>query len=400
MAFPQKMEFSGAVVENVTIIGAGLGGLATAIALRNQGINVQVYEQARELRPVGAGLTLFPNGLKSLNAIQPGIVELLKQAGSQTQKMNLKKSTGEMLVSNPVTLMEKYGQPMLNIRWSRLQEILASSLPPDIIHLNHRCISFSQTHSSVEASFDGGKTVQADFLIGADGLNSVVRQTLIGDGLPHYVGRMSWRAVIPAQHKLLPPDEVTLITSPEGKYMVLIDVSGGYIFWSAGSRSRDSLTSQTAPAAKARVLKEFAGWAEPVQEIIEATDCEQIVERPLCDRPPLASWSQGRVTLLGDAAHPMVPSLGQGANTAFEDAYKLSQSLSQASNLETALTRYENSRIQRTQVIQARSAFQGDRAVSADSERYLRGVAEQSKVSNDEFESWLYDYDPSKVGSD
>lgn len=96
----------------------------------------------------------------------------------------------------------------------------------------------------------------------------------------------------------------------------------------------------------------------------------------------------------------MVPSLGQGANTAFEDAYELSQSLSQAPNLETALTRYENSRIQRTQVIQARSAFQGDRAVSADSERYLRGVAKQSKVSNDEFESWLYDYDPSKVGSD
>jgi len=399
MAFPQKMEFSPAVVENVTIIGGGLGGLATAIALRNQGIDVQVYEQARELRPVGAGLTLFPNGLKSLNAIQPGIVELLKQAGSQTQKMNLKKSTSEILVSNPVTLMEKYGQPMLNIRWSRLQEILASSLPPDIIHLNHRCISFSQNYSSVEASFDGGKTVKADFLIGADGLNSVVRQRLSNDGTPRYVGRMSWRAVIPYQHKLLPPDEITLLTSPDGKYMLLIDVGGGYVFWSAGSLSKDSSMSQTATDAKARVLKEFAGWAETVQEIITATNADQIVERPLYDRPPLASWSQGRVTLLGDAAHAMVPALGQGANTAFEDAYELSQYLCQAPNLESTLTRYENSRIQRTQVIQARSALQGDRAVSADSERYLRGVAEQSQVSNDEFENWLYDYDPSKVGS-
>lgn len=152
--------------------------------------------------------------------------------------------------------------------------------------------------------------------------------------------------------------------------------------------------SPTVADAKSRALKEFSGWAEPIQDIISATDAEQVVERPICDRPPLASWSQGRVTLLGDAAHAMVPASGQGANTAFEDAYRLAQCLAQSSSLEAAFECYERDRIERTQVIQARSALQGMRSVAADSETYLRGVVDLSKVSEDEFERWLYGYHP------
>ncbi len=161
-----------AVVEKVAIIGAGLGGLAVAIALRKQGIDAQVYEKAYSLRPVGAGLTLFPNGLNSLEAIAPGIVDSLKHAASQTRVTNFKKSTGEMIAQNSITLMEKYGQPMLNIRWSRLQEILAAALPSDVIHLKHRCIGFEQLDSGVKVSFDNGEIIQADLLIGADGIQA------------------------------------------------------------------------------------------------------------------------------------------------------------------------------------------------------------------------------------
>ncbi|WGV27953.1 FAD-dependent oxidoreductase [Halotia branconii] len=380
------------VVEKVAIIGAGLGGLAVAIALRKQGIDTQVYEKAHSLRPVGAGLTLFPNGLNSLEAIAPGIVDSLKHAASQTRVTNFKKNTGEMIAQNSITLMEKYGQPMLNIRWSRLQEILAAALPNDVIHLNHRCIGFEQLDSGVEVSFDNGKIVQADLLIGADGIHSTIRQKLIGDGYPHYAGRLSWRAVVQYSHELLPADEVVLMAAPEGKNFLLVDVSDGYIFWSAGALSEEDSLASSAADVKLRVLEKFAGWGEPVQAIVAATPAEDIVERPIWDRPPLHRWSQGTVTLLGDAAHPMVPSLGQGANTAFEDAWELSRWLTHAPNIELALTSYDSSRIQRTQVIQARSAFQGSRAYESDNQIFLREALDQAQVSQPEFEDWMYKY--------
>jgi salicylate hydroxylase len=374
----------------VAIIGAGIGGLATALSLRKQGINAQVYEKARTLLLIDAGLTLFPNGLNSLAEISPAIVDSLKSAGSQTRVVKVQKSNGEIAFQNHITLAEKYGQPMLNIRWSRLQEILAAALPPDTIHLNYRCNSFQQNDSSVEVSFDNGQTVRADLLIGADGINSVVRQQLIGDGSPRYAGRMSWRAVIKYNHELLAPNEVTLITGSQGKNFVLIDVGGGYIFWSAGSLTTDDTLSPPS-AVKSRVLEEFAGWAEPIKAIVEATD--DIVERPIWDRPPLASWSQGRVTLMGDAAHPIVPSLGQGANMAFEDACVLG-CLGNTPSIEAALAIYESIRLPRTQVIHARSAFVGNRSYEADSEKYFQGVLDEAKFGNDEFEEWLYNYDP------
>ncbi|NER33521.1 MAG: NAD(P)-binding protein [Oscillatoria sp. SIO1A7] len=391
-----------AVVKKVAIAGGGIGGLATAIALRKQGIDAQIYERARELRPVGAGLSLLPNGLKALEGIEPGIVARLKQAGSQGEIINLQNKSGETILQNKSVLMEKYGMPMLNIRWSRLQEILASALPPDIIHLNHRCIGFEQDRDRVTVNFENGKTAEADFLVGADGINSAVRQILIGDGSPRYGGRMSWRAVIQYSHELLRANEVILMTAVEGKNIALIDVGGGYIFWSAGALSADDSSSGNAAAVKSRVSQEFAGWASPVPEIIEATDAEAIVERPIWDRPPVSSWSQGRVTLLGDAAHPMAPSLGQGASTAFEDARILALCIGSASSLESAIASYETARIERTKIIQARSAFVGLRSYDPDSEKYFEedfsGVAERAKVGNEEFEEWLYRYECDAIG--
>ncbi|MFN6568940.1 FAD-dependent monooxygenase [Dendronalium sp. ChiSLP03b] len=382
------------MLKKVAIIGGGLGGLAVAIALHKQGINAQVYEKARFLHSVGAGLSIVPNGLNSLEAIAPGITESLKGAGSQTQMLTLKKSTGEMIAQKAVTLMEKYGQPMLLIRWSRLQEILASALPPETIHLDRRCIGFEQNDKGVEVYFDGRDKVQADLLIGADGLNSAVRQTMIGDGEPCYAGRMSWRAVLKYSHEMLPANEVMSMTAPDGKIFGFFDLGSGYMFWAATSLWPDESIIHTGDA-KSRVQEKFLNWAQPVQAILKATNAEDIVERPICDRPPLQNWSQGRVTLLGDAAHPMVPLLGQGANTAFEDAWELSQHLCHAPSITDALVSYENSRKPRTQIIQIRNAVQANRSYKADSETYLRGMLEKAQVSDREFEEWLYNYKPS-----
>ncbi|MBW4591718.1 MAG: FAD-dependent monooxygenase [Brasilonema angustatum HA4187-MV1] len=383
------------MLKKVAIVGAGLGGLAIAIALQKQGINAQVYEKAGFLRSVGAGLSILPNGLNSLEAIAPGITESLKNAGSKTQMLTLKKSTGEMIAQKSVTLMEKYGQPMLLIRWSRLQEILAAALLGETIHLDYRCIGFEQNDKGVEVYFDGKNIVQADLLIGADGLNSAVRQTLIGDGDPRYAGRMSWRAVLKFSHSMLPPNEVMSMTAPDGsKNFSFFDLGSGYMFWAATSLWQDESMIHTGDA-KSRVQEKFLNWAQPVPAILKVTNPEDIVERPICDRPPLQNWSQGRVTLLGDAAHPMVPLLGQGANTAFEDAWELSQHLCHAPCIETALANYENSRKPRTQIIQIRNAVQANRSYQSDSETYLRGMIEQAQVSDREFEEWLYSYKPS-----
>lgn len=383
------------LVENAIIIGAGIGGLAAALALRKKGIEVQVYEKAKQLLPVGAGLTLFPNGLNTLEAIAPGIVELLIDAGSSTHQVNIKKSSGETVFQRQQQLLEKYGQPMLNIRWSRLQEILASFLPADIIHLNHSCIDFKQHENSVQVNFVNGKTLHTDLLIGSDGINSAVRKTLVKDGLPRYAGRLSWRAVIKYSHELLPLNEVFIITSNTGQIFTIIDVGEGYIFWSAAMLSQYNLSPTQ--FVKSRVLQEYSGWIEPVKAIINATPLEKIVERPICDRAPSKSWSQGRVTLLGDAAHPMIPSLGQGANTAFEDAWELANYLSCSENLETALAKYDESRVERTQIIQARSAIQGSRSYEADGDKFLTKAMQQTQVSQSEFEDWLYQYNPQSV---
>ena len=379
---------------NIAIIGGGIGGLATAIALRKHGFSVQVYERAQALRPIGAGLTLTPNGLNSLDAIQPGIVELLKQAGSQMNTLTLKRNTGETLASKSINVMQQYGQPMLNIQWSRLQAILVSALPPDIIHLNHRCVGFEQNDGEIKVYFNHREAVQPNLLIGADGINSVVRQTLIGDGSPNYAGRMSWRAITQYDHERLSPNSSTLIAAPEGKNFLLVDVGEGYTFWSASTLADDSVCQQ-ATDAKTRVMETFAGWAEPVGEIVEATLADDIVERPIWDRPPLKSWSKGRVTLLGDAAHPVVPSLGQGANMAFEDAYELSACLLCAPTIEMALNAYENSRIPRTEVIYDRSATQGYRSYQPDSETTFREMMKPNQINQDEFQAWLYNYKPS-----
>ena len=130
---------------NIAIVGGGIGGLATANALLNKGFNVRVYERARVWRSIGAGLSLTPNDLNSLEAIRSGIVQLLKQAGSPLHKLVLKRSTGETILSKPIEIEQQYGQPMLNIQWSKLQAILASTLPPETICLYRRCVGFEQS---------------------------------------------------------------------------------------------------------------------------------------------------------------------------------------------------------------------------------------------------------------
>jgi salicylate hydroxylase len=382
--------------EKIAIIGAGPGGLAAAIALRNIGFDVQVYEKAQDFRPAGTGLGLAPNGLNCLDAIAPGIVETLTISGCPVHNAVLKSITGETIRTNPIKNLEKYGRPLLTVWWWRLQQTLASRLPSDIIHLNHRCIGFEQNETGVEIYFDGGKTVYADLLIGADGVNSTIRETLFGEGQPNYVGSMCWRAVIEYRHKLSDSYELVFIKGNK-QFMYILDVGEGYTSWISRKFSPDYSLSHSADQVKSRILNELTGWDKSFRAMVEATPAEQIWEGPICDRPPLTHWSQGRVTLLGDAAHPMAPALGQGANSTFEDAYELQACFSQSSSLKEALTSYEQRRIERTKIIQARSALGEMRYYETDAETSARQTQERSQVNNDDFQKWLFNYKPSAI---
>lgn len=378
--------------EKIAIIGAGLGGLACAIALHKKGFNVQVYEKAQDFRPVGGGLGLLPNGLRSLDNIEPGIVEEIKNSGCHVRQSVLKNTQGETIRTAPVNRFDKYGFPLITVWWWRLQQILASKLPTDSIHLNHRCTGFSQDDTGVDIYFDGKETIHADLLIGADGIKSAVRAKLIGDGEPHYLKSMSWRAVIKCNQQVLNPGELGFVRGHR-EFMYLLNVGDGDIAWLYRQLSPQLSLSTNKDEAKSRVLDKITKWGKPLRSLVELTPSQRILEGPICDRLPLNSWSQGKVTLLGDAAHPMAPALGQGANSSFEDASVLGDCLSNASNFSEALVNYEQRRIPRLKIIQTRSAQGEMRYYETESEKLKREEQEKpEEMTGEDFSDWLHNY--------
>jgi 2-polyprenyl-6-methoxyphenol hydroxylase-like FAD-dependent oxidoreductase len=336
------------------VVGGGIGGLAAGLALRRVGIDAVVLEQAPRLEAVGAGLGLAANAMQALNRI--GVGDAVRSRGLATGRLVACRPDGSALLELPLE-----GREMLGIHRSDLQDVMAAELG-ESLRLGVACSSFRDDGSRVLVSV-GGEEVEGDVLVGADGIRSKTREWLLDDGAPTYAGYTGWRAVA----ELDPPEAHGRMTETWGRGVRfgLIPIGGERLYWFV-SESRHEPEAPVIPARKAELSRLVEGWHEPIQSAVAATPEDAIFGTGIYWRKPARTWGRGRVTLLGDAAHPMTPDLSQGAAQALEDAVVLAASLRDATDPEAGLRAYESARRKRTAQVVRRS-FQAGRLAQASS---------------------------------
>jgi salicylate hydroxylase/6-hydroxynicotinate 3-monooxygenase len=364
---------------SIAIVGAGIGGLTVAATLRRIGIQASVYEQAQRFERVGAGIQMMPNSMKVLRRL--GVEERVRGAAFQPYShLNREWNTGRVLRELPMP-ESLFGAPYLCLHRADLHEALASLVPAECIHLGKKLVGLEQGERQVTLAFADGTRVQADAVIGADGVHSVVRDILIGPDAPIHKGRIAYRAVFSSA--LLNGMEI----GPSRTKWWGVD-RHIVIYYTTASRSQlYFVTSVPEPAewmtreswsAKGDVVelrKAYEGFHPDVRAVLEA--CPDCHKWAILERNPLPRWGDGRVVLLGDACHPMTPYMAQGGATAIEDAAILARCLDEVKgeDISGAFRRYEAHRKPRTSLIQAISS----------ANTWMKG--------GDDDTSWLYGYD-------
>src|SRR5215212_3515336 len=349
------------------IVGAGIGGLTAAIALRRAGIEATVFERAGEIKEVGAGILLAANAVRALGEL--GLFHEVSQLGTPASAGQIRSWRGEALAEVPTRELERRsGAPSVAVHRADLQSFLLNEAGENNVVLGAECSGFEQDEAGVTAIFADGTVQRGGLLIGADGLNSTVRARLFGREKPRYAGYTAWRAVVKPDRELLPWG-TGFETWGRGSRFGCAHIGGGRVYWfatrNAPEGERDGpVGSLSGP--KASLTRLFDGWHHPVPDLISETEEWTIRRDDLYDREPLSgSWGGGRVTLLGDAAHPATPNLGQGACQAIEDAVVIARSLGQVvqtdskAEVPNALRRYEGLRGERTAWIVHRSRALG-----------------------------------------
>lgn len=322
--------------------------MTAAIALRRVGIEVVVLERATELKEAGAGLLLGANAIKALDKIHLG--DAVRGIGAPTLLGTLYSWNGEVLVSllaDQVT--ELVGAESFAVYRAGLQAELLGELGEENVRLGADCTGFDQDQLGVKVFLDDGNELDADFLIGADGIHSTIRNQLLGYKKPVYAGYTAWRGVADYQNDLLTRGG-GFESWGRGTRFGCARMGGGSMYWFATRNAPEG--GDDDPGGSRRTLLEmFSGWHEPVEELIESTSESDIRRDDVYDRDPVKRWGDGRVTLLGDAAHPMTPNLGQGACQAIEDAAVLADCLREKTGIAAALSFYEARRTVRTSAI-------------------------------------------------
>jgi 2-polyprenyl-6-methoxyphenol hydroxylase-like FAD-dependent oxidoreductase len=334
------------------IIGGGIGGVTAAIALKQAGLDVTVYERAEEILEVGSGLPLWTNALRSLHEL--GLTDELEKLGVQVTSVRVTTWNGDTLTDTKNDrYLKKLGTITIVVHRAELLELLLKTLGADHVHLGMTCTGFTQDASGVTAQFVNHQEVRGDVLIGADGIHSVTRAQLYGLIKPKYVGYTCWRG-------LAHITRTGLETWAWGKgcQFGITPMSQGRAYWFVQKYAPEG-EEDRAGGRKNTLFQMFHDWHDPIPAVIGATAETDILRNDIYELQPLHQWSHGRVTLLGDAAHAMTPNLGQGACQAIEDAVAIADCLKDTANILAALKNYEMRRVTRANRITRLAHFIG-----------------------------------------
>jgi salicylate hydroxylase len=383
----------------IAVVGGGIGGLSIALFLRRTGLNeLTVFEQAPELTEIGAGIQIAPNAVRLLRRL--GFAEHLSEAGVRLEVgWEFRRwEDGRVLFSQRLgdECERMFGEPYYTVHRAHLLDMLREALPEEMLRLGHRCVDVTQDEDEVELSFENGASERADAVIGADGIHSAVHDAILPPHPATFSGLCAYRALIPAEHA---PEEarrpVTTLWLGPGRHFVHYPVSAGreINLVTANPAGDWREESWTAEGRVEDLASEFAGWDERVQQLIASVT--ETKRYAFYDREPLERWTVGRVTLLGDAAHPMMPFFAQGATQAIEDAAVVAGCLGEATRgtVEAALLRYESLRKERASKVQRMSRARREHHHLPDGEEQRKRDAEFAKEDPLGHNAWLYGHD-------
>ena len=369
---------AGVAGKKALIIGAGIGGLTAAVALRRIGMDVEVYERAGELKPAGFGISVGANAIRALATL--GLDLGLEQRGQAVTQMKFTTPTGRRLFELPHARVDREaGAPSICLYRGDLQQALREAAGDCPITLGATALHYETSADGVRVHFADGTKAHGDVLIGADGIHSVIRGQVAGTGptAPRYGGFLCWLAITEFAHPTFPAGFSGHYWGA-GRRFGLHDVGHGRFYW-WGSLNVPEHAARDYTADKTEILRTYAGWADEVTAAVRATPQSAIMAVPCQDRPFLEQWGDGRVTLLGDAAHPMLPSLAQGGSSSIEDAVVLAGRLNAADQLggvTAALRSYEDLRRERTrEMVEVSRSLAGLEQVQHPIPRLLRNTA-------------------------
>jgi len=384
---------------DIIIVGAGIGGLATAAVLLQRGHRVRVYEQAPALGEIGAGIQISANASRVLHGL--GLEESLSRTAVIPTAQHFRLyGSGDLVQEIPLGAAHErsHGAKYYHLHRADLHAVLAAKvreLDPDAVVLEAAAERFTETRDSVTVKFANGTTASAEVLIGADGIKSVIRAQIIGPTKAEFTGYVSWRAVVPSSR--LPANYMERVSTNwmgPNAHVIVYYLRRGELLNFVGLVEDDTWLDEswTVKAPWARLKTDFAPWHPKVQLLIDAMDKDNCYRWAMYNRPPVTAWSTDRATLLGDAAHPTLPFMAQGAAMAIEDAAIIARALEQESSPAAALDLYQRSRYERTARVQIGSNEMGKLFHLRTEDDLRRGFAGRDLAK--ERNAWLFSYDP------
>ncbi|MGB7258396.1 MAG: FAD-dependent monooxygenase [Pseudolabrys sp.] len=375
---------------DIVIVGGGIGGLFAANALVARGLRVSVYEQAPALGEIGAGVFLTPNSVRHLERV--GLAAAVEKYGARVgSNSHYFRHDGAPIA--PVQVTDSSGwNATFGMHRADLVTFLAEALPGGIVHTGHRCTGFDQDGDVARVAFANGAVAEGDIVIAADGIHSELRQYVAPPSTPVFHGSIAYRGLVPHERAPHWPTDRWLMWLGRARHFLVFPVRAGKLLNYVGfvPADQEMRESWSAPGDPDMLRREFAGWDARIEGLLKHV--QATFRWALYDREPLPAWTKGRLTLLGDAAHPMLPHLGQGANQSIEDGMALATILSQADrkSAPNALLVYERLRRERVAQVQRGARENGMRYDSAYSNL---GVRDAEIKAHAEFRKRLYAYD-------